>query len=377
MHIKVIENDGEFLSLKDDWNKLTQGLITTNRFDWMYRWWQYFKKNNALKILVAEENNIVLGIAPLYIKNMRILKYLTIKKLCFLGDEISLYLDFLIPLNQNRESVFQALLNYILNNLPFDVLGLNDINSHYPNFDLWQKYASLQNLKLEASYKCPKIRLFEYRSYKDYFDQLSRKEKLSLKAGQNKIKKNNVHIEYIFKNDIKEEDIKIVSNIHIKRQQYLYEKGAHGRFSHFTDEQKTNFIKDYFCLGEPDSKMIVYMKCNGTVISYILVLINKNTLFHWNSAFNSSYKIYTPTKLLTHELIKYAFENNYEYLDLGRGSDSYKMRWSNDISMNYNLKKFKSFKAKLVYFCKNNVPEFLIPGKFRFKNIKTSLTSSH
>ncbi len=375
MNIRVVENDAGFLSLRGDWSRLAEDLAPFQKFDWIYRWWKYFKEGNNLKILVAEENNEIVGIAPLYIKNVKIFKYLTIKKLSFLAEDVSLYLDFLIQQNKDRESCFQILFSYILNNLSFDILELNDINSHYSNFDLWQKYVNSKNLNFKVFYKCPKIRLFKYKSYKDYFNQLSRKEKLSLKAAQNKIKKNNVLVEYLFKKDVKREDIETVANIHIKRQQTLYGKGQKGRFSHFTNELKTNFIRDYFCFGDTDSKMFVSMKCDGIVISYILVLLSKNTLFHWNSAFDSNYKTYTPTKLLSHELIKYAFENNYEYFDFGRGNDTYKLKWTDDISLNYNLFLKKSFNGKFVCLCEDIIPEFLKPKKFRLKNIQTSLNS--
>lgn len=375
MNIRVVENDAGFLSLKGAWARLAEDYVPFQKFDWVYRWWKYFKEDNNLKILVAEENNEIVGIAPLYIKNVQIFKHLTIKKVSFLAEDISLYLDFLIQQNKDRESCFQTLFNYILHNLSFDILELNDINSHFSNFDLWQKYVNSKNLNLTVFYKCPKIQLFKYKSYKDYFDQLSRKEKLSLKAAQNKIKKNNVIVEYLFKKDVKGEDIETAANIHIKRQQILYEKGQKGRFSHFTNELKANFIRDYFCFGETDSKMFVSMKCDGVVISYILVLLNKNTLFHWNSAFDSNYKMYTPTKLLSHELIKYAFENNYEYLDFGRGNDLYKLKWTDDLSLNYNLFLKKSFNGKFVCLCEKSMPEFLKPTKFKLKNIQTSLNS--
>jgi len=70
MNITVIEDDGGFLSLKDDWDRLAHDLLAINKFDWIYRWWMHFKEDNILKILVAEDGNKVVGIAPLYLENI-------------------------------------------------------------------------------------------------------------------------------------------------------------------------------------------------------------------------------------------------------------------------------------------------------------------
>lgn len=375
MNIRVVEDDAGFLSLKNDWNRLAEHLTPFQKFDWIYKWWKCFKEGNDLRILVVEENNEIVGIAPLYLKNIRILKYITIKKLSFLGSDVSLYLDFLICRGPVRESVFQSILYYALNSIPFDTLELTDINSHYAHFDLWEKYAGILNMKLNVSYKCPIIKFSGYTSYEEYRKQLSRNHKHSLKFRQNRCKKDNAAIEYVFKKEIREEDVATVGNIHIKRQKFLYEKGHKGRFSHFTDIQKSNFIKDYFCNGGIDSKLLVYMKCNGTVISYYLIVLSNTTIFFWSTGFDNDYEAYAPTKLLINEMVKYAFHNNYECIDFGRGGTPYKYDWANDESVNYDLKQKRSLKAKIVYFYKSIFPEFLKPKKFRLKNIQTSVNS--
>lgn len=80
----------------------------------MYTWWMHLKEGNKLRILVVEEDNKIIGIAPLYVRKITILKFLTIEKLCFLGERITPYLDFLILQDQRREIIFQMLLTFVL-----------------------------------------------------------------------------------------------------------------------------------------------------------------------------------------------------------------------------------------------------------------------
>lgn len=370
MNIRVVTDDKEFLSLNDDWDKLAKGLIPFQRFNWMYTWWKYFKESNDLKILVINDGDKIFGIAPLFIKNMSFFKFLTIRKLCFLGDGIAPYSDFLIQQDQNREQVFQLLFRFIFVHLSFDIVWLSNINSQNPHFDLWQKYTHLTNLKLEVTYRCPKICFSMYTSYKDYFDRLSKNHKQSLKFRQNKVMKSGIDVEYVFKRDITEEDMKTIATVHIKRQTFLSQRNIPGRFSYFANTKIMDFLKDYFCRCNHDTKILAYMKFNGLPVSYILLIANENTLFYWNTAFDNDYAFFSPTKLLINELIKYAFENNFTHLDFLRGSNLYKLQWSNDMSVNYQLKIRKTIKAKLSYLYKSVAPEFLLPKKLRIQTLE-------
>ena len=50
------------------------------------------------------------------------------------------------------------------------------------------------------------------------------------------------------------------------------------------------------------------MKCNETVISYYLILLNNNTIAFWSTGFDNDYEMYAPTKLLINEIVKYALK---------------------------------------------------------------------
>ena len=127
--------------------------------------------------------------------------------------------------------------------------------------------------------------------------------------------------------------------------------------------------KEYFCQGNPDTKMLVYMQCNDIIIAYFLILLNHNTIALWNTGFDPEYGEYCPSKFLINELVKYAFENNYKYLDFLRGNEKYKQQWTNDITINYNLVKKRTFKANIVCLYRNCAPGFIMT-KLRAPSIK-------
>ncbi|EKE03559.1 MAG: hypothetical protein ACD_20C00184G0002 [uncultured bacterium] len=376
MNIKIIDNEQEFLKLKDDWNRLSSGLITVNNFNWAYSWWKHHKKSDKLQIIVARLNNKVVGIAPLYLKHMSVFKYLKFTKLCFLGGDLSDYLDFLIQQDSNRESIFTSLLGHSLNNISYDYLGLGQINSNYTNIDLWEKYSKSLNLKFKSYRECHKINLAEFKSADDYINNLSKNLKKDIRRIQNKIERDFDKVEYVFKKDITEKDIEIIANMNIKRQKDLIEKGVNDRFCYFIEKEKANFIKDYFCNGDSGSKMIVYLKCNDIPIAYDMVLQNYNSISFWNGTIDPDYEKYSPTKLLMIEFIKYAFENDITIIDFLRGDDPYKLQWTNDFSLNYNLTKTKSLKARLAYLYKECLPESMLQ-KLKSTDIRVLLDEGY
>ncbi|OGI05367.1 MAG: hypothetical protein A2104_05155 [Candidatus Melainabacteria bacterium GWF2_32_7] len=359
MRIRAIENEQEFLEIKEDWNRLAIGLSPFNDFDWMYKWWQYFKGKNNLKILVVEKNSRITGIAPLYLKNIRVLKVLPFKKLCFLGENLSDYLDFLLD-SEYKEETFEQLINYIINKLDYDFLELGQLNSKYPNFTLWQKYT--ENLKLEfvSNQECPRILLTNFASYDDFYKKMNKNLKGSIKFRQGKVRKHGINLEYIFKNEITEKDIGVISKISLKRQVFLYKKGDNKRFCYFVDKTKKNFIRDYFCSTNSENTLLAYAVCNGEVVAYDLALLSKDTMYLWNAAFDPDYDMYSPLKLLINELLKYAFENNFKYFDFLRGKDRYKLEWTDNLSLNYKITRNNSAISHISHIYNNITPKFLL-----------------
>ncbi|HBH18125.1 MAG TPA: hypothetical protein DDX14_04165, partial [Cyanobacteria bacterium UBA9579] len=133
---------------------------------------------------------------------------------------------------------------------------------------------------------------------------------------------------------------------------------------------------DYFCNGDSGSKMIVYLKCNDIPIAYDMVLQNYNSISFWNGTIDPDYEKYSPTKLLMIEFIKYAFENDITIIDFLRGDDPYKLQWTNDFSLNYNLTKTKSLKARLAYLYKECLPESMLQ-KLKSTDIRVLLDEGY
>lgn len=67
MKITEVNNLNDFASLKSTWNDLLQRSSHTvfSTWEWLFTWWKHFGNNRRLIILLATEDNKLIGIAPL------------------------------------------------------------------------------------------------------------------------------------------------------------------------------------------------------------------------------------------------------------------------------------------------------------------------
>lgn len=66
--IERVEDDTDFMDLKDDWNRLVDISAApeiTITWEWLYTWWEVFKQKRQLWLLVVREDAQITGIIPL------------------------------------------------------------------------------------------------------------------------------------------------------------------------------------------------------------------------------------------------------------------------------------------------------------------------
>lgn len=357
MDIRVVSTVEDFKSLKNDWDRLASAYMSVNSFDWQFEWWNQIGSANKLNIIVATVDGEIKGIAPLYTDVSPAFKFIPFNRVCFLGGDVSDYLDFLVVQDSQRELIFNALFDYAFTKLKYDVFDVVQLNASYPNHDLWQHVMEKYDMFLYRKNECHRVNLLNFYDYEDYFDNINKNLKRSLKYRQRKLDKSEMKVEYIFSNKITQDELQQVGQININRQKFLYAKGDHKRDSLFADNDKKNFINATFGNKNNDNKMLAYMTCNGVMVSYALIIINRKSLCLWNMAFNDEFDDFTPSKLLINEIIKFAFDNNFYCIDFMRGNDAYKHQWSNQITYNYNLKRSQSIKAQIIQFYRDKVPD--------------------
>ena len=121
--VVCIQDTDQFRELKCDWNKLVEDSIHPQPFllwEWIFTWWEvYAKSSYDLSIIAVYQDEKLVAIAPFYIDNSN---FLLKGRLRMLGegesfkDEVVSHYPDVICLEEQRESVVDSLVEYLLQN---------------------------------------------------------------------------------------------------------------------------------------------------------------------------------------------------------------------------------------------------------------------
>jgi CelD/BcsL family acetyltransferase involved in cellulose biosynthesis len=94
-------------------------------WDWAVRWWEHFGSGRRLKVLLARENDEVIGLAPLVVSEYGLAKVGSVTRVEFLGSPQSNYNNFILA--RNEEACLRAFLGYLNRQSDWDWLQLTDL----------------------------------------------------------------------------------------------------------------------------------------------------------------------------------------------------------------------------------------------------------
>lgn len=98
LKIRLITKEDEFNSLHSEWDNLIQH--SNNKiyqtFEWLSMWWKYYKneKLDRLLCVLFYQNDKLIGIAPLYVRNKTFLGFKFYSRIYFLGGDTSIGISF-------------------------------------------------------------------------------------------------------------------------------------------------------------------------------------------------------------------------------------------------------------------------------------------
>lgn len=156
MKISLIDDEREFLKLGEGWNRLLERSASRSLFltwEWVEAWWKNYRQNgDRLFVLLAEEDDELIGIAPLYLRRIKFLRLFNLRALFFLGDGSwdSDYLDFIVAAGREGE-VINEFFRCLGRLDDWDLALLNEIPESSPNLAHIADCSRRSNLTFRAS----------------------------------------------------------------------------------------------------------------------------------------------------------------------------------------------------------------------------------
>lgn len=337
LRTQVIIDKTQFYSLRNEWNNLLQDSLTNTVFltwEWLYAWWEVFGTGSELFIiLVRDDSDKLVGIAPLFIKKTKYYIF-PVKEMTFIGVGHSDRQDFIV--SKGEQQILQEIIRKISENShKWHIVHLEQIPDHSPCASA--SFPKNMRLEKEQSSTCPYIKING--NEKSYFNNLGKKLNRDLQHKRNRMKRfgewkfNSMKISSDHK-----EIIRALADVEKKSR-----KKNRGEL--FLENSLNMDFINRFCsfILEKDWLDISHIEINQNTIAYLLGFRYNDAYCAYNMAFHEQYRQASPGKLLLSEKIKWCFENSttFKEFDFLRGDAYIKQLWTSESRKHLRIVFFK------------------------------------
>jgi CelD/BcsL family acetyltransferase involved in cellulose biosynthesis len=365
MKITEITNFDDFLELKDDWNQLLS--LTNNdvfsTWEWLSIWWKYYGASKKLMILLAHEDNEIIGIAPLMFSPK---KFFGVKKgiIEFIGakDLHSGYNDFIIVRNHNK-CIKEFIKHLNCHSFNWVYSRLIDIPDTSPN---------LQNLtpfsvKTDIAHECLSVPLPH--SFDLFLKQIQKRARKSFKTKYNRLI-NEFEVNFVDYSALNLVSYGMDSVFDLHQRRWKVKGGFEGmfanpRFKDFSLDIANSFSKKEW-LG------LYGIEISGNPIAVSYGFIYKNKYYSNISGINSNFLDYDIGILLRFLIMEKCINKKIFEYDFLWGNDIWKRRFRPFSKKTYNSIIIRNnFSSKLTTFLNSKYENGKIILNRKFKK-KTS-----
>jgi CelD/BcsL family acetyltransferase involved in cellulose biosynthesis len=356
MHHKfrLIKTNEEFRQLEPIWNDLLSLSPADNYFltwEWLWNWWQVFSEtSDELRILVIENGNAIIGIAPFYVRKRFLGGIYPVRRMMFIGtqehgegDVGSDYMN-VIYREGNAKSVVHAVLMAITEHDLSDEIYLSKMDTASNTFDLFQQKARKAGyLSLIADeFVSPYIELPA--TWDDYLATLNSSMRYKIRNERRKLQKSGNMVTNRVKNgDDLERWLKELSDLHKNRWEA---KGTEGAFSH---PKFTAFHKNIMPSMLRDGRLeLVMLSENGSTKAVLYNIAYNGKIYFYQSGIDTVEGKAAYGYVLHSHCIEEAIKRGlreYDFLPMGQ-SDDYKLRFAKDRRLVSDLYMARSWPAK-------------------------------
>jgi CelD/BcsL family acetyltransferase involved in cellulose biosynthesis len=333
MKITEIAKYNDFISIKDEWtnvlNRCNHSVFST--WEWLTTWWKHFGNDKKLVLLLAQENDEILGIAPLMYS---VHKMFGVRqgKIEFLGTSISDdsrssvsdYNDFV--LTEKNEECVKLVIEYLNTRLDrWNCIDLLDI----PQESKTLPVLSGITRSVKPVHKCPFAAL--PRSSDAYSLSLPRKHRKELNRNLRVLEKDGFKIDFVDCSDTQslEDGMNSFFELHHRRWE---SKGFSGVFE---DRRIRDFNLEISRIFSEKRWLGLYLlKLSDKPVAALYGFRYLSKYYAYMSGFDPQYSKYGVGNLLFMYAINKCVELGLTEFDFMRGAEEYKDRWNTTIRLN-------------------------------------------
>jgi len=325
--IKVTKYE-DFLGLENQWNQLAQSYSDDKPFyshQWFKVWWDSFAGKKSLHVLVAQQEEKILAIAPLTMSKgvymgfpMRIVE--------FMANDHSHKIDFIYA--YDNVAGVERILDYLWEQRNWDLLRLEDIlessavtglieqKCKNPGF-IWGKKAIRFSpyIPIESDWNS-----FLAKRPKKFRENMRNQKRRLSKLGDVKIEE---------RSTIDDLDGSLAEIEEITRKSWQGKKGS----SIFSTKKVKSFYVNLARWANQERLLVLwFLKLNSKPIAYEYHLRSGQTEFGLKAEYDECFRQSSPGGVLDQHIVESLFERGFSKYDLLGYMDFYKMRWTESTS---------------------------------------------
>jgi len=332
LNIRAVTTAEEFKGLAREWEALLNTMPEHSIFltwEWLYYWAIHYLGDSQLRILlVFNERERLVGIAPFYLRWSKRHGVIPLRELRWLGSEAvgSSYLDVIVH-EQHKPAVLQSLYRYLFDAArdEWDLLTLSAVPAESSTLDLWNElFANAGKVgKVVTTSCCPVIRLPE--ALHTYRAGLGRNRRYTLERKTRCLQKaGRVH----FTRAMSPADIEAAFETVVTLHQQRWSPRPGGGV--FANEQAKRFHREIVrVFSERGRVSIDLLSLNGRPIAGVYGFVYQGVYYFYLPGFDPDMvPRASPGLLLLSHRIQQAICDGERMVDLLQGAQPYKLEWS-------------------------------------------------
>ncbi|MEM0449171.1 MAG: GNAT family N-acetyltransferase [Methanomassiliicoccales archaeon] len=315
--IEEISSASKWAELEDEWHELLSSSDENDlflTFDWLYSWWATYGEGRKMRLIIARENDAIVGVAPIMISSIGKLLKLRIAE--FIGTGPSDHLG--IILKEGRRDVAQAIWMHLNDLDDWDIMDLRDMRS-----DL-STACSLTQTSLEAEREENVDPYIPLRGdFERYMRSLSKSYKHNIERSWRRLNEEHmVRVEAIKSPERMKEAFDILLALNSLRWQ------GRGK-STLESPPMREFLKNALRRLAPKNNVVFHvLYAEEVAISITLGFHYGGRYLYYLSGFNPEYHNFGPGRCLLAKIIQDSYEQGLKEVDLLRGNEDYKFRFN-------------------------------------------------
>jgi CelD/BcsL family acetyltransferase involved in cellulose biosynthesis len=349
--VETVTDEPTFLRLQTEWDDAVDRAEIRHPFlchDWMRTWWECFGAGTQLHVVVVRAGGQIVAIAPLLIERARMYG-MPVRRLRLLQNDHSPRADFIVADHalQCYQAIWTSLFHERHN---WDVLLLSQLPPETSTVEFVSGLAAADGCAtgIWRSGSSPYLPISGTEA--DYFANLSAKFRQNLRNRMTRLTRvGQPALEIVSDSTLSE-----AVDDAIRLEESGWKRDAGTAIS--TDPKIRQF---YMRLAERMADRgwlrLMFLNVNGHRIATSYSIEHSRRLFLCKTGYDPEYNTCSPFKLLMHFIVRYAFAQGANEIDLLGDAESWKEEWT-EVSRPHNW---------LFVFSDSNRARLLYPLKFQ------------